>query len=85
MNEDDQGADLERRFAGTKRLYGADAVRRFGDAHVCVIGIGGGGGSLRKGRGCHRERQGKRQRRNHGFHGVRPLEYLPRSAAHGDS
>ena len=43
MNEDDQGADLERRFAGTKRLYGADAVRRFGGAHVCVIGIGGVG------------------------------------------
>ena len=43
MNEDDQGADLERRFAGTKRLYGADAVRRFGSAHVCVIGIGGVG------------------------------------------
>ena len=43
MNEDDQGADLERRFAGTKRLYGADAVRRFGGAHVCVVGIGGVG------------------------------------------
>ena len=39
----DHGADLARRFAGTRRLYGADAVQRFGDAQVCVIGIGGVG------------------------------------------
>lgn len=43
MNSDDQSADLTRRFAGTQRLYGAPAVRRFGDAHVCVVGIGGVG------------------------------------------
>ena len=43
MSSDEQGADLTRRFAGTRRLYGIDAVQRFGDAHVCVIGIGGVG------------------------------------------
>ena len=43
MSSDEQGADLTRRFAGTRRLYGINAVQRFGDAHVCVIGIGGVG------------------------------------------
>ena len=43
MSSDDQGADLARRFAGTQRLYGANAVQRFSNAHVCVIGIGGVG------------------------------------------
>lgn len=43
MSADEQGADLARRFAGTRRLYGAGAVRRFADAHVCVVGIGGVG------------------------------------------
>lgn len=43
MSDDDQGADLARRFAGTRRLYGADAVQRFSKARVCVIGIGGVG------------------------------------------
>ena len=32
-----------RRFAGIGRLYGAAALTRFGQAHVCVIGIGGVG------------------------------------------
>ncbi|MBS1230602.1 MAG: thiF family protein [Proteobacteria bacterium] len=43
MNSDEHGADLARRFAGTRRLYGIDAVQRFADAHVCVVGIGGVG------------------------------------------
>ncbi len=36
-------ADLERRFGGVARLYGAAALQRFRSAHVCVIGIGGVG------------------------------------------
>lgn len=36
-------ADLERRFGGIARLYGAQALERFRQAHVCVIGIGGVG------------------------------------------
>ncbi|MDD5248004.1 MAG: tRNA threonylcarbamoyladenosine dehydratase [Rhodocyclaceae bacterium] len=36
-------ADLERRFGGMTRLYGADAAARLAAAHVCVIGIGGVG------------------------------------------
>ena len=39
----DSPIDLERRFGGTQRLYGTDAVRRFQTAHVCIIGIGGVG------------------------------------------
>jgi tRNA A37 threonylcarbamoyladenosine dehydratase len=35
--------DLERRFGGIARLYGADALARFAGAHVCVIGVGGVG------------------------------------------
>jgi len=37
------GADLQRRFAGVRRLYGADALEHFQAAHVCVVGIGGVG------------------------------------------
>lgn len=36
-------ADINRRFGGVGRLYGAEAVERFRQAHVCVIGIGGVG------------------------------------------
>jgi tRNA A37 threonylcarbamoyladenosine dehydratase len=36
-------ADLERRFAGIDRLYGRQALARFRQAHVCVLGIGGVG------------------------------------------
>ena len=36
-------ADLERRFGGVRRLYGAEALTRFQNAHVAVIGIGGVG------------------------------------------
>jgi tRNA A37 threonylcarbamoyladenosine dehydratase len=36
-------ADNARRFGGLARLYGAPALRRFGAAHVCVIGVGGVG------------------------------------------
>ena len=35
--------DLERRFGGVARLYGAAGLARFQAAHVCVIGIGGVG------------------------------------------
>ena len=36
-------ADLERRFGGVRRLYGAEALSRFQNAHVAVVGIGGVG------------------------------------------
>ena len=36
-------ADLERRFAGIARLYGAAALTRFQRAHVAVVGVGGVG------------------------------------------
>jgi tRNA A37 threonylcarbamoyladenosine dehydratase len=36
-------ADITRRFAGTRRLYGNEAFARFQQAHVCVVGIGGVG------------------------------------------
>lgn len=36
-------ASFDSRFGGTRRLYSADAVDRFRDTHVCVIGIGGVG------------------------------------------
>jgi tRNA A37 threonylcarbamoyladenosine dehydratase len=35
--------DYERRFGGIARLYGAAALERFRNAHVCVIGVGGVG------------------------------------------
>jgi len=35
--------DFDRRFGGIARLYGEAALRRFRDAHVCVIGVGGVG------------------------------------------
>ena len=41
--QDNRTADLERRFGGTRRLYGERALERFREAHVCVIGIGGPG------------------------------------------
>ncbi|EEG07913.1 tRNA threonylcarbamoyladenosine dehydratase [Pseudogulbenkiania ferrooxidans] len=41
MNPSD--ADLDRRFGGIARLYGAAALERFRHAHVCVIGVGGVG------------------------------------------
>ncbi|CAG4884746.1 tRNA threonylcarbamoyladenosine dehydratase [Georgfuchsia toluolica] len=39
----DSQPDLERRFGGIARLYGAEGARRIAVAHVCVIGIGGVG------------------------------------------
>jgi tRNA A37 threonylcarbamoyladenosine dehydratase len=36
-------ADLDRRFGGVRRLYGAYAAAQFREAHVCIIGIGGVG------------------------------------------
>jgi tRNA A37 threonylcarbamoyladenosine dehydratase len=35
--------DFDRRFGGIARLYGDDALTRFRNAHVCVIGVGGVG------------------------------------------
>jgi tRNA A37 threonylcarbamoyladenosine dehydratase len=35
--------DFERRFGGVARLYGAAALQRFRQAHVCVVGVGGVG------------------------------------------
>lgn len=35
--------DLERRFGGVARLYGATALARLSATHVCVVGIGGVG------------------------------------------
>lgn len=35
--------DYERRFGGITRLYGPEALTRFGQAHVCVVGVGGVG------------------------------------------
>ena len=36
-------ADLERRFGGLRRLYGAAAYQRIRAAHVAVVGVGGVG------------------------------------------
>lgn len=36
-------SDLELRFSGIRRLYGADGFARLARAHVCVVGIGGVG------------------------------------------
>jgi tRNA A37 threonylcarbamoyladenosine dehydratase len=39
----DEAIDFDRRFGGIARLYGAPALARFRNAHVCVIGVGGVG------------------------------------------
>ena len=39
----EQTVDLTRRFRGIQRLYGTEALSRFQNAHVCVVGIGGVG------------------------------------------
>lgn len=36
-------ADLERRFGGLARLYGADGARKIRSAHIVVVGLGGVG------------------------------------------
>jgi len=36
-------ADLDRRFGGIARLYGAAALQAFAAANVCVVGVGGVG------------------------------------------
>ncbi|MBC3885273.1 tRNA threonylcarbamoyladenosine dehydratase [Undibacterium griseum] len=41
--QQDTDIDFDRRFGGIARLYGAQALQRFQDAHVCVIGVGGVG------------------------------------------
>ena len=44
MNDDtDFERRDERKFGGIARLYGAEGAQRIGQAHVCVIGIGGVG------------------------------------------
>lgn len=46
MQQDTSAAidiDFERRFGGVARLYGAAALERFKNAHVCVVGVGGVG------------------------------------------
>ena len=40
---EDDPVDSERRFGGIARLYGQQALERFAEAHVCVLGIGGVG------------------------------------------
>jgi tRNA A37 threonylcarbamoyladenosine dehydratase len=39
----DEDIDFERRFGGIARLYGAQGLARFQEAHICVIGVGGVG------------------------------------------
>ena len=40
---EDLPADLERRFGGLARLYGAAGARRIREAHIVVVGLGGVG------------------------------------------
>ncbi len=40
---DESVADLERRFGGLGRLYGAEGAKRIRSAHVVVVGLGGVG------------------------------------------
>lgn len=35
--------DLQRRFGGVQRVYGAAAMAQFAQSHVCVVGLGGVG------------------------------------------
>lgn len=39
----DHDVDVDRRFGGIARLYGAQGLARFRAAHVCVVGVGGVG------------------------------------------
>jgi tRNA A37 threonylcarbamoyladenosine dehydratase len=39
----DSDMDVERRFGGIARLYGASGLQRFRTARICVIGVGGVG------------------------------------------
>jgi len=41
--ENSHSSDQQRRFAGISRLYGENALRRYSEAHICIIGIGGVG------------------------------------------
>src|SRR3569832_2350684 len=38
-----ENIDFERRFGGIARLYGAAALTRFMNSHICVVGVGGVG------------------------------------------
>ena len=39
----DTNLNSSRRFGGIARLYGDDALMRFSQAHICVVGVGGVG------------------------------------------
>ncbi len=41
--ENTDSTDQLRRFGGISRLYGDDALKRYAQAHICIIGIGGVG------------------------------------------
>ncbi len=41
--DSDSDMDVERRFGGIARLYGASGLQRFRAARICVIGVGGVG------------------------------------------
>ena len=43
MQQDSLNIDFERRFGGVARLYGSNALARFKNARVCVVGVGGVG------------------------------------------
>ncbi|MFZ6800686.1 tRNA cyclic N6-threonylcarbamoyladenosine(37) synthase TcdA [Undibacterium sp. Di24W] len=43
ISSQDDDVDFERRFGGIARLYGAQGLERFKQAHICVIGVGGVG------------------------------------------
>ena len=43
MGNEEQQADIERRFGGLERLYGVDNAARIRAAHVVVVGVGGVG------------------------------------------
>ncbi len=43
MSQQHEATEIERCFAGVKRLYGAAALQHFQQAHVAVIGVGGVG------------------------------------------
>jgi tRNA A37 threonylcarbamoyladenosine dehydratase len=55
--------DFERRFGGIARLYGAHALERFRNAHVCVVGVGGVGSWIVEARA--RRAHGPRTRIDH--------------------
>jgi tRNA A37 threonylcarbamoyladenosine dehydratase len=43
LSSQNDDIDFERRFGGIARLYGAQGLERFKQAHICVVGVGGVG------------------------------------------